>query len=104
MTDALLAYGRKMMNEHGIVDLGDALTLGIGAMTPARWAEFYHAMVAVGVYQDGIDLDRAYVTQFVRVGNLVAGDASSRQRRSVPFCARLIGDKDFSQHMALLAL
>ena len=65
MTDALLAYGRKMMNEHGIVDSGDALTLGIGAMTSARWAEFYHAMIAVGVYQDGIDVDQAYLTQFV---------------------------------------
>ncbi len=70
MTDALLAYGRKMMNEHGIVDSGDASTLGIGAMTAARWAEFYHAMVAVGVYPDGIDVTKAYVTDFVghRVG------------------------------------
>jgi NitT/TauT family transport system substrate-binding protein len=65
MTDALLAYGRKMMKDHGIVDSGDALTLGIGAMTPARWAEYYHSMVAVGVYPDGIDVDQAYVTQFV---------------------------------------
>ena len=70
MTDALLAYGRKVMKDHGIVDSGDALTLGIGAMTAARWAEFYHAMAAVGVYPDGIDVNQAYVTQFVnhRVG------------------------------------
>jgi NitT/TauT family transport system substrate-binding protein len=70
MTDELLTYGRKMMNEHGIVDSGDALTLGIGAMTKARWQEFYRGMVAVGVYPDGIDVDRAYVTDFVdhRVG------------------------------------
>jgi len=65
MSDELLAYGRKMMNEHGIVDSGDALTLGIGAMTKARWQEFYRGMVAVGVYPDGIDVDRAYVTDFV---------------------------------------
>jgi NitT/TauT family transport system substrate-binding protein len=65
MSDELLAYGRKMMNEHGIVDSGDALTLGIGAMTKARWNEFYRAMVAVGVYADGIDVDQAYVTDFV---------------------------------------
>jgi NitT/TauT family transport system substrate-binding protein len=70
MTDALLAYGRKMMNDHGIVDSGDALTLGIGAMTAVRWQAFYKAMVAVGVYPAGIDVDQAYVTQFVdhRVG------------------------------------
>jgi NitT/TauT family transport system substrate-binding protein len=65
MTDGLLAYGRKMMKDHGIVDSGDALTLGIGAMNPARWADFYHAMVAVGVYPDGIDVEKAYVTDFV---------------------------------------
>ena len=70
MTDELLAYGRKMMNEHGIVDSGDELNLGIGAMTPERWSEFYRGMVAVGVYPDGIDVDKAYVTGFVnhRVG------------------------------------
>lgn len=65
MTDALLAYGRKMMKDHGIVDSGDALKLGIGAMTRARWTEFYHNMVAVGVYPAGIDVDKAYVTRFV---------------------------------------
>ena len=30
MTDALLAYGRKAMLDHGIVDSGDAIKLGIG--------------------------------------------------------------------------
>jgi len=70
MSDALLAYGRKMMKDHGIVDSGDALTQGIGVMTAARWREFYQGMVAVGVYPSGIDVDRAYTTQFVdhRVG------------------------------------
>jgi NitT/TauT family transport system substrate-binding protein len=70
MTDALLAYGRKVMIEHGIVDSGDALKMGIGAMTQARWNDFYHGMVAVGVYPAGIEVDKAYVTQFVghRVG------------------------------------
>ncbi len=65
MTDDLLAYGRKVMKDHGIVDSGDALKLGIGAMTAERWSEYYRGMVAVGVYPDGIDVDRAYVTNFV---------------------------------------
>jgi NitT/TauT family transport system substrate-binding protein len=70
MSDALLEYGRTVMKQHGIVDSGDALTLGIGAMTAERWREFYRGMVGVGVYPDGIDVDRAYVTGFVnhRVG------------------------------------
>jgi len=70
MTDDLLAYGRNVMIQHGIVDSGDALKLGIGAMTQQRWNEFYRGMVAVGVYHPGIDVDQAYVTDFVdhRVG------------------------------------
>jgi NitT/TauT family transport system substrate-binding protein len=70
MTDALLAYGRNMMNEHGIVDSGDALQFGIGAMSPERWAAFYKNMVGVGVYPAGLDVTRAYETRFVnhRVG------------------------------------
>ena len=51
------------MKDHGIVDSGDTLKLGIGAMTAERWREFYHAMVAVGVYPAGVDVDQAYVTR-----------------------------------------
>ena len=66
----LIDFGRKTMITRGIVDLGDAKTLGIGAMTDARWKAFYQSMVAVGVYKPGIDLDKAYTTRFVdkRVG------------------------------------
>ncbi len=61
---------RKTMIEHGTIDSGDAKTLGIGAMTDARWKSFYEAMTAVGVYKPGIDITKAYTTQFVdkRVG------------------------------------
>jgi NitT/TauT family transport system substrate-binding protein len=70
MTDALLAYGREVMKAHGIVDSGDALKLGIGAMTDARWHEFYHSMADVGVYPKGLDVAKAYTLRFVnqRVG------------------------------------
>ena len=70
MPDALLAYGREVMKTRGIVDSGDALTLGIGAMTDARWAEFYRSMADVGVYPKGLDVKKAYTLQFVdkRVG------------------------------------
>jgi len=66
----LIAYGRKTMIQRGTVDSGDAKTLGIGAMTDARWQAFYDSMVAVGVYKPGIDIAKAYTTQFVdkRVG------------------------------------
>jgi NitT/TauT family transport system substrate-binding protein len=70
MQDALLAYGHDVMKTHGIVDSGDALNLGVGAMTEARWAEFYRSMADVGVYPKGIDATKAYTLQFVdhRVG------------------------------------
>ncbi|HUD62903.1 MAG TPA: ABC transporter substrate-binding protein [Acetobacteraceae bacterium] len=68
MTDALLNYGREVMKTHGIVDSGDALKLGIGAMTDARWAEFYRSMADVGVYPKGLDVTKAYTLRFVDHG------------------------------------
>jgi NitT/TauT family transport system substrate-binding protein len=70
MTDALIAYGRASMKEHGVVDSGDALKDGIGAMTDARWKAFYDEMAAVGLYPKGMDYKKAYTPQFVdkRVG------------------------------------
>ncbi|MBV8121164.1 MAG: ABC transporter substrate-binding protein [Alphaproteobacteria bacterium] len=70
MPSDLLDFGRKTLIARGIVDSGDAKTLGIGAMTHARWRGFYRAMTAVGVYPPGIDLDKAYTIRFVdkRVG------------------------------------
>ena len=70
MTDALLQYGRDVMKSHGIVDSGDALKLGIGAMTAARWEAFYQSMSDVGVYPKGLDIGKAYTLRFVdkRVG------------------------------------
>jgi NitT/TauT family transport system substrate-binding protein len=65
MPDALLTYGREVMKTRGIVDSGDALKLGIGAMTDARWAEFYRSMADVGVYPNGLDVTKAYTLQFV---------------------------------------
>ena len=49
MTDDLLAYSVAKMKEYGIVDSGDALTLGVGAMTDARMKDFFDEMVRAGV-------------------------------------------------------
>jgi NitT/TauT family transport system substrate-binding protein len=65
MNDALIAYGISSMKTHGILDSGDALTLGIGAMTAARWADFYQATSEAGVYPKGLDVTKAYTLQFV---------------------------------------
>ena len=70
MTDALLAYGRDTMKQHGVLQSGDAAKDGIGAMTAARWQDFYDTMSKAGLYPPGLDVSRAYTTQFVnkRVG------------------------------------
>ena len=70
MTNELLAYSVAKMKEYGIVDSGDSLMLGIGAMTDARMKSFFTKMVRAGVVKSSIDLSRAYTLQFVnkRVG------------------------------------
>ncbi|HEY0224176.1 MAG TPA: ABC transporter substrate-binding protein [Pseudolabrys sp.] len=68
MTDALLSYSIAKMKEYGIVDSGDSLKLGIGAMTDARMKSFFDKMVRAGVAKSGLDLKRAYTLQFVNKG------------------------------------
>ncbi len=65
MTDALLAYGRGVLKSHGIVDSGDALHAGIGAMTAARWQDFFQVMAKEGLYPATMDFTRAYTLRFV---------------------------------------
>jgi len=64
-TDALLAYSIAKMKEYGIVDSGDAATLGIGAMTDARMKDFFDTMQRAGVVKAGLDYKRAYTLQFI---------------------------------------
>ncbi|WP_428486515.1 ABC transporter substrate-binding protein [Rhodopila sp.] len=65
MTQALIDYGRSSMKSHGIVDSGDAATMGIGAMTAQRWQQFYAATLDQGLYPKGIDISKAYTLRFV---------------------------------------
>jgi NitT/TauT family transport system substrate-binding protein len=65
MTDALLAYGIAKIKEYGIVDNGDAKTNGIGAMTEARWRDFFDTMSTAGVYSKSLDFHKAFTLQFV---------------------------------------
>ena len=65
MTDELLAYSIATMKEYGIVDSGDATTLGIGAMTDARMASFFDKMVRAGVVKPSVDFRKSYSLQFV---------------------------------------
>jgi NitT/TauT family transport system substrate-binding protein len=68
MTDELLAYSVVKMKEYGIVDSGDTLRDGIGAMNDARMASFFDKMVRAGVVRQDIDYRKAYTLRFVNKG------------------------------------
>ena len=68
MTDELIAYSIARMKEYGIVDSGDALRGGIGAMTDARMASFFEKMVRAHVVRSDIDYRKAYTLRFVNKG------------------------------------
>jgi NitT/TauT family transport system substrate-binding protein len=68
MTDELLAYSVRKMKEHGIVDSGDTLRDGIGAMSDERVASFYEKMVRAGVVRPDIDFRNAYTLRFINKG------------------------------------
>ena len=68
MTDELLAYSIARMKEYGIVDSGDSLHDGIGAMTDARMASFFDKMVRAGVVRRDIDFRKAYTLRFTSKG------------------------------------
>jgi NitT/TauT family transport system substrate-binding protein len=68
MTDDKIAFAHKTMNERGMVRSGDALKLGIGAMTDERWKRFYDTMTAAGVFPKGLDVRKAYSLDFVNKG------------------------------------
>jgi NitT/TauT family transport system substrate-binding protein len=65
MTDALLAYGIEKMKAYGIVDSGDATANAIGAMTEARWRDFFDTMSRAGLYPADTDFKKAFTLQFV---------------------------------------
>ncbi len=68
MTQDKISYAIAKMIEWGIVDSGDALTLGIGAMTDEVIGGFYDDMVAAGVIEEGLDWQASYTTEFVNQG------------------------------------
>lgn len=68
MDDPRIAYSISKMKEYGIVDSGDTIKLGIGAMSDARIKDFYDKMVRAGVVKANIDYKKSYTLQFVNKG------------------------------------
>ena len=63
MTEEQIAYSIEAMKRYGIVDSGDAVELGLGAMREERWQRFFEAAVGWGAvdpeltWRDGFTLD-----------------------------------------------
>ena len=68
ITDEQITFSIEALKKYGIVDSGDAVDKGIGAMTDARFESFYRRMVKAGVVKDGLDIRRAYTLDFVNRG------------------------------------
>jgi NitT/TauT family transport system substrate-binding protein len=68
MTDELLAYSIAKMKDYGIVDSGDSLKNGIGAMTDERVASFFEKMVRAGVVRSDVDYRKSYTLRFINKG------------------------------------
>jgi NitT/TauT family transport system substrate-binding protein len=65
MTDALLNYSVAKMKQYGIVDSGDTLKDGIGAMSDAHMADFFDKMVRSGVVKRDVDYRKSYTLRFI---------------------------------------
>ena len=68
INDDEIAFSIAEMKAHGVVDSGDTLTLGIGAMTNAHWKGFFDTMVLIGMVGPSTDYRLAYTLQFVNKG------------------------------------
>lgn len=68
MTDAQIAFSLAKMKEYGIVDSGDSLKLGVGAMTDARMKSFFDKMAKAGVVAPDLDYRKSYTLRFVNKG------------------------------------
>jgi len=66
MTEAEIEASVALMKQQGIVDSGEALAKGIGAMNAERIRNFHEQMVRAGLYKAGeVDLSRVATFQFV---------------------------------------
>jgi NitT/TauT family transport system substrate-binding protein len=68
ISDEQIAFSIAKLKEYGIVDSGDALKLGIGAMTDERMKDFFDRMVKAGVVSGNIDYKKSYTLKFVDKG------------------------------------
>jgi NitT/TauT family transport system substrate-binding protein len=62
--EPLFHFKIKEMRERQMVTGGDAAAFGVGAMSDARWKEFFDTMVAAGVYPASLNFKAGYTLEF----------------------------------------
>jgi NitT/TauT family transport system substrate-binding protein len=65
MNDDQIAYTMQALKDSGMVESGDALKGGIGAMTDARWKALFDQVSSLGLYPASLDYKKAYTLRFV---------------------------------------
>jgi len=68
MDDALIGFSIAQMKKFGIVESGDALTRGVGAIDFARVQRHYAEMAEAGAAAKGLDLAKGFDLRFVNHG------------------------------------
>ena len=68
MTDEQIAFSAAKLRDYGVVDSGEALTQGVGAMTDARIDSFFEKMAAAKVVRSDLDYRSSYTLRFVNKG------------------------------------
>ncbi|HKU86687.1 MAG TPA: ABC transporter substrate-binding protein [Casimicrobiaceae bacterium] len=71
MSDALLAYGVRKLNEYAIVTGGDGRRLGLLTMTEARWQATIDFLRTSGLAKPNVDYRRAYTLDLVKAVRVV---------------------------------
>jgi len=66
MSDELLSYGHRKLEEYAIVAGGDAPTLGLLTMTDARWQKTLEFVRSAGLGKPGFDYRDAWTLDLVR--------------------------------------
>lgn len=68
LADENIAFAMEQMKKYGIVDSGEAESMGIGAMSMERVKSFYDKMVTAGVVEAGLDYASVIDLSFVNKG------------------------------------
>ena len=66
MDDEQLAFSVAKLKEYGIIEGGDAKTLGLFTMTDSRWKQTFEVMRDSKLVKPDVDYKKAYTLEFVK--------------------------------------